>query len=74
MLKSRSNGEDEPAPQLPYRQRLLTEFSAKLLRQDKIAVLKYLEKHTPVSVETIAEDPVWQPYLFYKESLAVNKG
>ncbi|KAH7709190.1 Cohesin subunit SA-1 [Aphelenchoides avenae] len=53
---------------------LLTEFSAKLLRQDKIAVLKYLEKHTPVSVETIAEDPVWQPYLFYKESLAVNKG
>ena len=36
--------------------------------------LKYLEKHTPVSVETIAEDPAWQPYLFYKESLAVNKG
>ncbi|VDK69070.1 unnamed protein product [Litomosoides sigmodontis] len=41
---------------------ILCEFSNKLLRQDKISVLRYLEKHG----ETFAKE---EPYMIYKASL-----
>uniref|UniRef100_A0A915PG47 SCD domain-containing protein n=1 Tax=Setaria digitata TaxID=48799 RepID=A0A915PG47_9BILA len=41
---------------------ILCEFSSRLLRQDKISVLRYLEKHG----ETFAKE---EPYMIYKASL-----
>ncbi|OZC07917.1 hypothetical protein X798_05024 [Onchocerca flexuosa] len=44
---------------------ILCEFSGKLLRQDKISVLRYLEKHG----EAFAKE---EPYMIYKASLQVK--
>jgi len=48
---------------------VLQEFSNKLVAQDKLAILRYLEKHVRVSADVIGEDAVWQPYLLYRNSL-----
>jgi cohesin complex subunit SA-1/2 len=52
---------------------VLVEFSPRLVKQDKLAVFHYLEKHSPVTAEQAADDPLWGPYLFYKNSLTVSK-
>uniref|UniRef100_A0A914Q8D6 Cohesin subunit SA-1 n=1 Tax=Panagrolaimus davidi TaxID=227884 RepID=A0A914Q8D6_9BILA len=53
---------------------VLIEFSPRLLRQDKQAVLKYLEKqreenHKNIDDEILANNDAWQPYLLYRSSL-----
>ena len=48
---------------------ILIEFSPKLLRQDKQAVLKYLEKNCPVTEDVLANEESWTPYLLYRASL-----
>lgn len=48
---------------------VLMEFSPRLLRQDKLAVYKYLEKHCSVSADHLAKDDDWEPYLLYRGSL-----
>uniref|UniRef100_A0A7E4VDZ8 SCD domain-containing protein n=1 Tax=Panagrellus redivivus TaxID=6233 RepID=A0A7E4VDZ8_PANRE len=48
---------------------VLLEFSPRLVRQDKLVVYRYLEKHCPVTAEQLASDDIWQPYLLYRASL-----
>jgi len=48
---------------------ILMEFSAKLIRADKAAVLKYLVDHS-TPPEDYAENEAWQPFLLYKNSLS----
>uniref|UniRef100_A0A915DTL2 Uncharacterized protein n=1 Tax=Ditylenchus dipsaci TaxID=166011 RepID=A0A915DTL2_9BILA len=48
---------------------VLVEFSPRLVRQDKMAVLRYLEKHCPYTPAQVADDPLWGSYLLYKNSL-----
>ncbi|VDM70960.1 unnamed protein product [Strongylus vulgaris] len=47
---------------------VIIEFSAKLIRQDKAAVMRYLEKHGPPALPS-SKDPTWEPYLLYRNSL-----
>ncbi|XP_051900460.1 cohesin subunit SA-2-like isoform X2 [Pristis pectinata] len=46
---------------------ILSEFSCKLLRQDKKAVLDYLDKTFPAPLNTASE--VWLPLVSYRKSL-----
>ncbi|KAL6727688.1 hypothetical protein Aduo_009542 [Ancylostoma duodenale] len=48
---------------------VIIEFSAKLIRQDKTAVMRYLERHGPPSLPS-SKDSTWEPYLLYRNSLA----
>lgn len=48
---------------------ILLEFSSKLIRADKAAVLKYLIDHSSPP-EDYAENEAWQPFLLYKNSLS----
>ncbi|KAK6742111.1 hypothetical protein RB195_009776 [Necator americanus] len=48
---------------------VIIEFSAKLIRQDKSAVMRYLERHGPPSLPS-SKDSTWEPYLLYRNSLA----
>ncbi|KJH51333.1 STAG domain protein [Dictyocaulus viviparus] len=48
---------------------VIIEFSAKLIRQDKAAVMRYLERHGPSALPS-SKDSTWEPYLLYRNSLA----
>ncbi|KAJ1347664.1 hypothetical protein KIN20_002787 [Parelaphostrongylus tenuis] len=48
---------------------VIIEFSAKLIRQDKGAVMRYLERHGPSTLPS-SKDSTWEPYLLYRNSLA----
>ncbi|XP_054887525.1 cohesin subunit SA-2 [Poeciliopsis prolifica] len=47
---------------------ILSEFSNKLLKPDKKAVLSYLQKHTAEHIIDLRED-CWQPLIYYRASL-----
>ncbi|WKX99224.1 hypothetical protein Q1695_014252 [Nippostrongylus brasiliensis] len=46
---------------------VIIEFSPKLIRQDKAAVMRYLERHGPSTLPS--KDSTWEPYLLYRNSL-----
>uniref|UniRef100_A0A1I7XVF4 STAG domain-containing protein n=1 Tax=Heterorhabditis bacteriophora TaxID=37862 RepID=A0A1I7XVF4_HETBA len=48
---------------------VIMEFSSKLIRQDKQAVTRYLEKHGGTSTIS-SKDSTWEPYLLYRNSLS----
>ncbi|KAI1723640.1 STAG domain-containing protein [Ditylenchus destructor] len=69
----RRNRRKNTKPQSVSFLEVLVEFSPRLVRQDKMAVLHYLEKHCPVDPIQLADDPFWGPYLIYKNSLTIVK-
>jgi len=56
-----------PPPNLPFLE-ILSEFSNKLLRQDKKTVLVYLDKYVKTALPGIHNDE-WQPLMSYRSSL-----
>merc|ERR1719509_89962 len=61
-----------PPPNLPFLE-LLTEFTNKLLKQDKKVVLAYLDKRIAGGMpNSRGED--WQPLLMYRNSLVHGEG
>merc|ERR1711902_316553 len=61
-----------PPPNLAFLE-ILTEFSNKLLKQDKKVVLNYLDKRIEgATPSSLAED--WQPLLVYRNSLVHGEG
>lgn len=49
---------------------ILQEFSPKLHRQDKLAVLKYLDKNCKQDDQINEDDDNWKTFLLYRNSLA----
>merc|ERR1712020_203970 len=61
-----------PPPNLPFLE-ILTEFTNKLLKQDKKVVLNYLDQRIGDAMPpSCGED--WQPLLMYRNSLVHGKG
>ena len=48
---------------------ILTEFSTKLIKQDKITVLHSLEKALPPGFTPATQDELWIPYMTYRNTL-----
>jgi len=61
-----------PPPNLPFLE-ILTEFSNKLLKQDKKVVLNYLDKRIEGAVPS-SQAEEWQPLLVYRNSLVHGEG
>merc|ERR1712203_324890 len=61
-----------PPPNLPFLE-ILTEFSNKLLKQDKKVVLGYLDKRIEGAVPS-SQAEEWQPLLVYRNSLVHGEG
>ncbi|XP_078284314.1 cohesin subunit SA-1 [Rhinoraja longicauda] len=65
----RHRGFDSSPPNLPFLD-VLSEFSCKLLRQDKKAVLAYLDKNYPAPLGAAPDE--WLPLASYRRSLLVR--
>merc|ERR1719290_880223 len=61
-----------PPPNLPFLE-ILTEFSNKLLKQDKKVVLTYLDTKIEGAVPS-SQAEEWQPLLVYRNSLVHGEG
>uniref|UniRef100_A0A3Q3X503 Cohesin subunit SA n=1 Tax=Mola mola TaxID=94237 RepID=A0A3Q3X503_MOLML len=59
--------ETQTPPYLSYLM-ILSEFSSKLLKQDKKTVFSYLQKHTAEHITDLREE-CWQPLVYYRSSL-----
>uniref|UniRef100_A0A0N4Z0H4 SCD domain-containing protein n=1 Tax=Parastrongyloides trichosuri TaxID=131310 RepID=A0A0N4Z0H4_PARTI len=63
ILFSMSNDENIPFLEI------LSEFSSRLLTQDKEVILKYLIKHCKVEENEMEGDSKYEPFILYKQSL-----
>jgi len=61
-----------PPPNLPFLE-ILTEFTNKLLKQDKKVVLKYLDQRIGDAMPSSSGED-WQPLLMYRNSLVHGEG
>ncbi|KAK3094501.1 hypothetical protein FSP39_002578 [Pinctada imbricata] len=57
-----------PPPNLSFLE-VISEFTNKLLKQDKKVVVQYLDKHVPVGMLPQAKDAEWQSFFTYRNSL-----
>merc|ERR1712106_33360 len=53
---------------------VLTEFSTKLIKQDKGTVLSYLEQQLPDGQQPQTQDEYWIPYMAYRNTLQQSNG
>ena len=64
--------ENEDKPRYLSFLEVLTEFSTKLIKQDRTGLLRYLEARLPEGRKPQTKDEYWIPYMTYRNTLQTN--